>query len=139
MNAQYKTALPDDLAAQFDAKAAVEGWPTLDACKLAFWLGLVAIEDKGGLRNAAIALGYAPGEWPEGVYGVGRPIKVPRDARNLVDLARREGVRWQAAQRLVLMAGLATIEARGGLNETKRHIEALKRSVVTQAFGGRAG
>jgi hypothetical protein len=131
--------LPDDVAAQFDAKAAVEGWPSLDACKLAFWLGLVAIEDKGGLRKAAIALGYAPGEWPEGVYGVGRPIKVPRDARDLVGLARREGVPWQAAQRLALMAGLATIEARGGLKETRRQVEALKRSVVSQGFGGRAG
>ena len=51
-----------------------------------------------------------------------------------MDLAKREGVEWQPAQRVALIVGLKTIEARGGLNETKRQVEALRRSVVTGAF-----
>ncbi len=138
MNAHYQTGLPDDLAALLDAKAAPEGWPWQGVYRFALWLGMAAIEDQGGLRKTAIALGYAPGEWPESAsldWRLWRPIKVPREARDLVDMARREGVPWQTAQRLALAAGLKTIEARGGLTETRQRVEAAWRGVVTQAWG----
>jgi hypothetical protein len=93
---------------------------------------------RAGCARLAIALGYAPGEWPESAsldWRLWRPIKVPREARDLVDMARREGVPWQTAQRLALAAGLKTIEARGGLTETRRQVEAGRRGVVTQAWG----
>jgi hypothetical protein len=136
LNGHYQTGLPADLAALLDAKAEPEGWSWQGVYKFALWLGLVAVDDKGGLRNSAIALGYGPGEWPEGAGGdrrSWRPIKVPREARDLVDIAKREGVEWQPVQRVALIVGLKTIEARGGLNETKRQVEALRRSVVTGA------
>ncbi len=134
MNAEYKSAFPPDLAEMLDAKAVADSWTWQDVYKFALWLWFVAIEDKGGLRKAANALGYAPGEWPEAVGGdklLWRRMNIPREARDLVDMAERERVPWQTAQRLALMAGFATIEARGGLEATKRQAEALRRSVVT--------
>jgi hypothetical protein len=136
LNRQYKTGVPVALAEALDAKAEPEGWTWREAYKLALWLGLVAIEEKGGLRGAEAALG---GSLEAVSSAKTRSIKVPRDARDLVDMAEREGIEWQRAQHLALAAGLKTIEARGGLNETKRQIEALRRSVVTHAFGGRGG
>jgi len=133
LNSRYQTGLPDDLAALLDAKAAFEGATWLAVYKFALWLGLVAIEDKGGLRKAAIVFGELPSG--VGVWTRVRPLKVPREARDLVDMAKREGIPWQTAQRMALQAGFATIEARGGFNETKRQVEALRRSVVTQALG----
>jgi hypothetical protein len=47
-------------------------------------------------------------------------------------MAEREDVPWQLAQAVALTAGLETIEQRGGLNETKRHVEAARRSVMSQ-------
>ena len=135
LNRQYKSGLPETLAEALDAKAEPEGWTWREAYKLALWLGLVAIEDKGGLREAEAALGGSLEAVGSAKY---RSIKVPREARDLVDMAEREGVEWQRAQHLALAAGLMTIEARGGLNETKRQIDALRRSVVTGAFGTRA-
>ncbi len=134
MNAHYKSAFPPDLGEMLDAKAEAEGWTWQSVYKFALWLGLVAIETAGGLRKAAIAAGYASGAWPEGVGGnpqLWRRINIPRDARDLAGMSEREHVSWQAAQRLALMAGFATIEARGGLEATKRQAEALRRSVVT--------
>ena len=92
------------------------------------WLGLVAIEDKGGLRKTIEAMG----DWPSGAHGAGRKVKVPPEARELVKIAEREGIGWQTAQTVALTCGLATIERRGGLNETKRQVETLRRSVVSQ-------
>lgn len=51
-----------------------------------------------------------------------------------MDIAEREGVEWQPAQRVALIVGLKTVEVRGGLNETKRQVEALRRSFVTGAL-----
>jgi hypothetical protein len=80
----------------------------------------------------------ALGELSEGAYGVGRSMRVPREARALVEMAEREGLPWRTAQRAALTAGFATIDARGGLNETQRQIDTLRRSVVTGAFEMRA-
>ncbi len=132
MNSQYKTGVPEILAEALEAEADPEGWTWREAYKLVLWLGLVAIEDKGGLRAAEAALG---GSLEAVSSAKTRSIKVPREARDLVEMAEREGIEWQRAQHLALAAGLKTIEARGGFNETKRQIEALKRSVVTHAFG----
>jgi hypothetical protein len=132
MNAHYQTGLPDDVASTLDAMAEAEAWNWLNVYKFALWLGLVAVEDKGGLRNAEAALGSG---LPE-IAGGWRSVKVPRDARNLVDMAKREGVQWRRAQRIALLAGFKTIENRGGLNATKAQAEALRRSVVSQIAGG---
>jgi hypothetical protein len=130
MNSAYRTSLPDFLAARLEAKAALEGGTWQGVYRFAMWLGLIAIEDKGGLRKTMEAIG---GELPSGDHGVGRKIaKVPRDARELVRIAEREGIPWQTAQCVALTCGLATIEQRGGLNETSRQVEALRRSVVSQ-------
>jgi hypothetical protein len=136
LNAQYCTSLPTDLAARVVAVAEVEGWSWQSACKFALWLGLVAVEHKGDLRKLEAALG---GELAEGVVSrdCNHQVKIPREARDLVDLAKRENMPWQRAQRVALTAGLATIEARGGLAETKRQIEAFRCLIHTQAFGSR--
>ena len=57
MNTQYKTGIPDDLAILMDAEAAADGWPWQAVYKFLLWLGLVAIEDIGGLRKAEAAIG----------------------------------------------------------------------------------
>lgn len=112
--------IPPDLTEVLDAAAAREGWPWIKAWKLALRVGLIAIEDNGGLLKTADTLTFAPS--PAG--GNFRIRDLPRDATALVSLAEREGVRWQAAQRIAVRAGLRLIEARGGLTETKRQIEA---------------
>jgi hypothetical protein len=131
LNAQYSTRLPPDLAARLDAEAAQEGADWRSIYKLAIWLGLVAIEDRGS-RAVEVALGEASyassvgdSEW--------RAVKVPPEARELVSIAKRDGMEWQRILRVAVLSGLATIEARGGLAETRRQINALRRSVVSQA------
>jgi len=134
MNRVYMTSLPDFLSARLDAKVALEGGTWQSLYRFAMWLGLIAIEDKGGLRAAIEAIG----ELPSGFHGIGRKTKVPREARELVSIAEREGVEWQVAQCVALTSGLATIEQRGGLNETRRQVEALRRSVLSQITGSAA-
>ncbi len=136
MNAQYKTGVPDDLAICMDEEAAADGWSWQAVYKFLLWLGLVAIEDIGGLRKAEAALG---GELPKSSHGLGRQIKVPAEARDLVNIAKREEIDWPRAQRIALVLGLQAIKGRGGVAATKRQTEALRRSVVTQAFGTRPG
>jgi hypothetical protein len=114
--------------------ALAEGWSWQNVYKLALWLGLIAIEDKGDLRKVETALG---GELTESVVSRTHAIKIPRETRDLVDMAERENMPWQRAQRVALRAGLATIETRGGLTETKRQVEAFQRLIHTQAFGSR--
>jgi hypothetical protein len=128
MNNAHMTSVPDFLTARLDAKAALEGGTWQGVYRFALWLGLIAIEDKGGLRKAIEAIG----ELPSGPHGAGRRTKVPREARELVEIAEKEGVAWQTAQTVALWSGLETIEARGGLDETKRQVEAARRSVVSQ-------
>jgi hypothetical protein len=136
LNAQYCTSLPTDLAERLEEAAEAEGWTWRDAYKLALWLGLVAVEDNGDLRKLETALG---GELTEGAvsHNCEHQVKIPRETRELVEMARRENMPWQRAQRIALTAGLATIEARGGLEETKRQVEAFRRLIRTQAFGSR--
>jgi hypothetical protein len=128
VNSVYRSALPAYLAEPLEAKAALEGGSWQGVYRFAMWLGLVAIEDRGGLRKTIEAIG----ELPSGALGPARRAKVPPAARELVLIAEREGVPWQTAQTVALTCGLATIEARGGLNETKRQVEALRRSVMSQ-------
>jgi hypothetical protein len=128
MNNAHMTSVPDFLTARLDAKAASEGDTWQGVYRFALWLGLVAIGERGGLRKAIEAIG----ELPSGAHGAGRRTKVPRETRELVEIAETEGVAWQTAQTVALMCGLETIDARGGLNETKRQVEALRRSVVSQ-------
>jgi hypothetical protein len=135
LNDQYCTSLPKDLAARLDAMALAEGWTWQNAYKLALRLGSVAAEEKGDLRKLETALG---GELTESVVSRAHAIKIPREHRDLVDMAKREKMPWQRAHRVALEAGIDTIKARGGLTETKRQVEALWRSVLTQAFGLRA-
>jgi hypothetical protein len=136
LNNQYCTSLPRDLAARLDAMASAEGWSWQNAYKLALWLGFVAAEEKGALRKVETALG---GELTKSVVGWrARPIHIPRETRDLVGMAARENMPWRRAHRVALEAGIDTIKARGGLIETKRQVEALRRLVRTQAFGLRA-
>jgi hypothetical protein len=128
MNNAHMTSVPDFLTARLDAKAALEGGTWQGIYRFALWLGLVAIDDRGGLRKTIEAIG----ELPSGAHGAGRRTKVPREARELVSIAEKEGVAWQTAQIVALTCGLETIDARGGLNETKRQVEAARRSVVSQ-------
>jgi hypothetical protein len=128
MNNAHMTSVPDFLTARLDAKAALEGGTWQGLYRFALWLGLIAIEDKGGLLKAIEAIG----ELPSGAHGAGRRTKVPREARELVLIAEKEGVTWQTAQTVAVWCGLETIQARGGLNETKRQVEAARRSVVSQ-------
>jgi hypothetical protein len=129
MNRAYRTSVPDFLASRLEAKAALEGGSWQSVYRFAMWLGLIAIEDKGGLRRTMEAIR----ELPSGDHGVGRKIaKVPPEARDLVRIAEREGVNWQTAQWVALTCGLATIEKRGGVLETRNQIDALRRSVVSQ-------
>jgi hypothetical protein len=128
VNSVYRSALPAFLAERLEAKAELEGGSWQGAYRFAMWLGLIAIEDKGGLRNTIKAIG----ELPTGALGPARRSKVPPEARELVKIAEREGVPWQTAQTVALTCGLETIEARGGLNETKRQVEAARRSVMSQ-------
>jgi len=129
MNRAYRTSVPDFLASRLEAKAALEGGSWQGVYRFAMWLGLIAIEDKGGLRRTMEAIG----ELPSGDHGVGRKIaKVAPEARDLVRIAEREGVNWQTAQWIALTCGLATIEERGGVIETRSQIDALRRSVVSQ-------
>jgi hypothetical protein len=128
MNSAHMTSVPEFLAERLDAKAALEGGSWQGVYRFAMWLGLVAIDDNGGLRKAIEAMG----EVPSGMHGAGRRTKVPREARELVKIAEKEGVAWQTAQAVALTCGLQAIEARGGLNETKRQVEAARRSVVSQ-------
>jgi hypothetical protein len=132
MNAHYQTGLPDDVVSTLDAMAEADAWNWLNVYKFALWLGLVAVEDQGGLRNAEAALGIELRE----VVGGWRSVKVPRDARDLVDMAKREGLQWNRAQRIALLTGFKMIENRGGLNATKARVEALRRSVVSQVVDG---
>jgi hypothetical protein len=134
MNTDYVSSLPNFMASRLDAKAALEGGTWQGVYKFALWLGLVAIEDKGGLKMAM----WAMGDLPTGAHNPNRKMVLPQEARELVKIAEREGVDWQTAQTVALTAGLETIEARGGLAETKRQVEAARRSVVRQSFGGRA-
>ena len=128
MNTQSISSLPDYLAVRLDARAALEGGTWNSVYRFAMWLGLIAIEDAGGLRETIERIGGAP----QGAHGPGRRIKVPSEAQELVRMAEREGVPWQTAQFVALTCGLDTIEARGGFNETKRQVEALRRSVMSQ-------
>ncbi|HEY1778833.1 MAG TPA: hypothetical protein VGG79_00030 [Roseiarcus sp.] len=128
MNNAHMTSVPDFLTARLDAKAALEGGTWQGVYRFALWLGLVAIDDRGGLRRTIEALG----ELPTGAHGAGRRTKVPREARELVQIAEKEGVAWQTAQTVAVTCGLDTIDARGGLNETKRQVEAARRLVVSQ-------
>jgi hypothetical protein len=135
MNSAYMTYMPDWLAKRLDAEADLEDGATWGGVyRFALWLGLIAIEDKGGLRKTIEAMG----EIPSGAMGAGRRIQVPRETRELVKIAKKEGVDWQTAQTVALICGLDTIEARGGLNETRRQVEAARRSVARQTFTGRA-
>ena len=77
------TSVPDFLTARLDAKAALEGGTWQGVYRFAMWLGLIAIDDRGGLRKAIEAIGEAP----SGVHGAGRRTKVPREARELVKMA----------------------------------------------------
>ena len=89
MNKAYRTSVPDFLASRLEAKTALEGGSWQGVYRFAMWLGLIAIEDKGGLRRTMEAIG----ELPSGDHGVGRKIaKVPPEARELVRIAEREGV-----------------------------------------------
>jgi hypothetical protein len=129
MNRAYRTSVPDFLASRLEAEAALEGGSWQGVYRFALWLGLIAIEDKGGLRKTMEAIG----ELPSSDHGVGRKIaKVAPEARELVRIAEREGVNWQTAQWVALTCGLATIEERGGIIETRSQIDALRRSVVSQ-------
>jgi hypothetical protein len=130
MNNAYVTSLPDYLATRLDAKAALEGGSWQHVYRFAMWLGFIAIEDKGGLRKAIDALNEEA--VPSGSHGAGRKVKVPPEARDLVKMAEREGISWQLTQAVALTAGLETIDQRGGLNETKRQVEAARRSVMSQ-------
>ena len=135
MNSVYRSALPAFLAERLEAKAELEGGSWQGVYRFAMWLGLIAIEDKGGLSKTIDAIG----DLPTGALGPARRSKVPPEARELVKIAEREGVPWQTAQTIALTCGLATIEARGGLNETKRQVEAMRRSVMSQiTFRGEA-
>jgi hypothetical protein len=130
MNSVYMTSLPEYLATRLDAKAALEGGSWQGVYRFALWLGLISIEDKGGLRKTIAAI---PDEAiPSGAHGAGRNVKVPPEARELVKMAEREDIRWQLAQAVALTAGLETIDQRGGLNETRRQVEAARRSVMSQ-------
>ena len=71
-----------------DAAAAREGWPSIKAWKLALRVGLIAIEDNGGLRKTADTLSFAPAT----ASGNFRIRELPRYAKALVSLAEREGV-----------------------------------------------
>jgi hypothetical protein len=128
LNTQYGTSLPDFLASRLDAKVAVEGESLSSLYGLALWLGLVVIEGHGGLRKTMEAIG----DLPEGARSPSRKVKIPPEARELVRIAEREGVNWQTAQCVALTCGLATIEERGGVIETRRQIDVLRRSVVSQ-------
>jgi hypothetical protein len=130
VNNAYRSSLPDYLASRLDAKAALEGGTWQGVYRFAMWLGLIAVEDKGGLRKAIDAL--EDDAIPSGSHGAGRKAKVPKEAHELVTMAEREDVPWQLAQAVALTAGLETIEQRGGLNETKRQVEAARRSVMSQ-------
>jgi hypothetical protein len=137
LNNQYCTSLPRDLAARLDAMASAEGWSWQNAYKLALWLGFVAAEDKGALRKVETALGDEAKA--RGISrSPSRVVHIPRETRELVDMAKRENMPWRRAQRVALEAGIETINARGSLAETKRQVEALGRLVRTQAFGLRA-
>jgi hypothetical protein len=131
MNDAYMSNLPDYLAAKLDAKAALHGCSWQSVYRLAMWLGLIAIEDRGGLRGAINAL--EDEAIPSGPHGAGRRVNIPHDARELVKMAEREDIGWQLAQAVALTAGLETIDARGGVNETKRWIETQRRLVMSQA------
>ena len=131
MNNAYMSNLPDYLAARLDGKAALYGCSWQSVYRLAMWLGLIAIEDRGGLRGAIAALEEEA--IPSGPHGAGRRVNIPPDARELVKMAKREDIRWQLAQAVALTAGLETIDARGGFNETKRWIETQRRLVMSQA------
>lgn len=131
MNDAYMSNLPDYLAARLDAKAGLYGCSWQSVYRLAMWLGLVAVEDRGGLRRAIAAL--EDEAIPSGACGAGRRVNIPHDARELVKMAEREDIRWQLAQAIALTAGLETIDARGGVNETKRWIETQRRLVMSQA------
>ena len=126
MNAQYGTSLPDFLASRLDTKLGLEGESLSSLYGLALWLGLVVIEGNGGLRKTMEAIG----DLPTGARSPARKVKIPLEARGLVRIAEREGVNWQTAQCVALTCGLATIEERGGVIETRRQIDALRRSIV---------
>jgi hypothetical protein len=128
VNDAYRSSLPEFLAARLDAKASLEGRTWQGVYRFAMWLGLVSIEDKGGLRKTIEAIG----DLPSGAHTPSRKATVSPEARELVKMAERESVPWQTAQCVALTCGLATIEARGGLNETTRQVEALRRSVMSQ-------
>jgi hypothetical protein len=130
MNNAYRSSLPDYLASRLDAKAAMEGGTWQGVYRFAMWLGLIAIEDRGGLRRTIDSL--RDDAIPSGSHGAGRKAKVSNDARELVAMAEREDVPWQLAQAVALTAGLETIDRRGGLNETRRQVEAARRSVMSQ-------
>lgn len=131
MNSQYSTMLPPELAARLDAKAALEGIGWRVVYKLAIWLGLVAIEDHG-LRTVEAALDEPPRARSTG-GAAWRAIKIPPDARGLVRIAECDGVEFQRALRIAILSGLATIDAKGGPVETRRQLNALRRSFVSQA------
>ena len=68
MNDAYMSNLPDYLAARLDAKAALYGCAWQSVYRLSMWLGLIAIEDRGGLRKAIDAL--EDEAIPSGPHGV---------------------------------------------------------------------
>ncbi len=139
MNPQYISRVPQDLADELDAKAAAEGETWQSTFKFALWTGFAAIDAAGGLRKAALALGVVPFRPRFAARGAGRVwrnMKLPGEVRGLADMAKREGVSWQDAQRLALIAGFATIDARGGLEAMRCQVEAARRSVVTPAPAG---
>jgi hypothetical protein len=128
MNDGYIASLPNYLAWQIDAVATQGGWRWQRVYRFALWLGLVAIDDQGGLRKVI----EIKGKGTPGTHGRGRKVRVAPEAQELVSMAQREGIDWQVAQRVALTAGLETIERRGGLNETHRQVDEVRRSVMSQ-------
>ena len=71
LNAHYQTGLPVDLAELLDAKAEPEGWCWQSVYKFALWLGLVAVEDRGGCARPQSPLATLPANAPKALAATG--------------------------------------------------------------------
>ena len=136
MNSQGKANIPGDLRVKLEELCAGSNKGWRDAARVAFDCGLAAVQKMGGLRKAGpVPETLNPGVNYRGMFAENtRLTSLPRaQVRKLDEEARREGMAWQEAQRIVITMGIGGLESVGGLKGYYEAIENQKAEFFANA------
>jgi hypothetical protein len=136
LNSQGKANIPGDLRVKLQELCAGSNKGWRDAARVAFDCGFAAMRKMGGLRKAGpVPETLNPGVNYRGMFAENtRLTSLPTaQVRKLDEEARREGMSWQQAQRIVLYMGILGLESVGGLRGYYEKIEADKAEFFANA------